>query len=190
MSYKVPVGLSNKHIHLTQEHLDILFGAGSELHPEKWLKQPGQYGSYEKVEVVGPKGTLKNVRILGPLRKASQLEISLTDARQIGIKAPIRESGDIEGTPGIKIVGPAGELQLEKGVIVASRHIHLSTEQAKEAGVVDKEIVKVQCPGERALVFENVLCRVSDAFVAEMHVDLDEGNAAQLENGQLLEIIK
>ena len=188
MPYSVPVGLSNKHIHLTEEHYKILFG-NEELKPEKWLKQPGQFGAYQKVELVGPKGSLKNVRILGPLRKASQVEISATDARTIGLSVPIRQSGDIEGTPGIKVIGPAGELQLEKGVIIASRHVHLSTDQAKEAGLKDKDIVKVWCPGERALMFENVLVRVSDSFTAEMHVDLDEGNAATLQNGQMMELI-
>jgi len=188
MAYSVPVGLSNKHIHLTEEHYKILFG-DQPLTADKWLKQPGQFGAHQKVELIGPKGSLKNVRILGPFRKASQVEISATDARTIGLKAPIRESGQLEGTPGIKVVGPCGELELERGVIIAARHVHLSTEQAAEAGLKDKDVVRVWVPGERGLMFENVLVRVSDSFVAEMHVDTDEGNAASLANGQMVDLI-
>ncbi len=188
MAYSVPVGLSNKHIHLTEEHYKILFG-DQPLTADKWLVQPGQFGAHQKVELVGPKGSLKNVRILGPFRKKSQVEISQTDARTIGLKVPLRESGHHEGTPGIKVVGPCGEVDLADGVIVAARHVHLSLEQAAEAGLKDKDVVKVWCPGERALMFENVLVRVSDSFTAEMHVDIDEGNAAALQNGQMVQLI-
>ena len=188
MPCSVPVGLSNKHIHLTEEDYKILFG-DEPLTADKWLVQPGQFGAFQKVELVGPKGSLKNVRILGPFRKKSQVEISATDARTIGLNVPIRESGQHEGTPGIKVVGPKGELTLPDGVIIASRHVHLSTAQAAEAGLKDKDVVKVWCPGERALMFENVLVRVSDSFLAEMHVDIDEGNAASLKNGQMVQLI-
>ncbi len=189
MGYKVEIGLSNKHIHLSQKDLETLFGAGAELHPSKTLKQPGQYACEEKVDVVGPKGTLKGLRVLGPTRPETQVELAKTDCRAIGINAPIRESGQLEGTPGCKLVGPAGEVELDKGVIVALRHIHLNLEQAEEAGVKDKDVVKVRVEGERALVFENVLVRASDKYEREMHIDTDEGNAAGLGNDAFGEIL-
>lgn len=189
MGYKVEIGLSNKHLHLSDSDVETLFGKGAKLHPTKYLKQPGQYACEEKVDVVGPKGTLKGLRVLGPTRPVTQVELSNTDCRTIGIKAPVRESGKLEGTPGCKLVGPAGEVELENGVIVALRHIHLNLDQAKEAGVKDKDIVKVRVEGERALTFENVLVRASDSYEREMHIDTDEGNAAGLGNDAVGEII-
>lgn len=186
---KLPIALSNKHIHLSQEHIDILFGKGHELVKFKDLSQPGQYACEEKVDLVGSKGKL-TVRVLGPARPETQVEVSLSDCFPLGVKAPIRESGDIEGTPGVKLVGPAGEVELEKGVIVASRHIHMSNEDAKAFGVEDKDIVKVRTEGPRGLVFENVLVRAKDSFKLEMHVDMEEGNAAGVKNGDLVELIK
>lgn len=178
MGYQVEVGLSNKHIHLSQEHLDILFGEGYQLTPKKDLVQPGQFASEETVDVVGPKTTFKNIRVLGPVRPETQVEISMTDARALGIKAPMRESGKLDGTPGCKLVGPCGELELEQGVMIAWRHIHLNDEQAAEAGVKDGDIVSIKVEGERGLTFDNVLVRVGPKHFREAHLDTDEGNAA------------
>lgn len=190
MGYKVPVGLSNKHLHLSEEHIEILFGKGHKLTPTKDLVQPGQFASEEKVDIVGPKGTLKDIRVLGPARPQTQIELAMTDARTIGIKAPIRESGKLEGTPGCKLIGPEGEVDLESGVMIALRHVHLSPEQAKEAGVMDKDIVSLKVNGERGLIFENVLVRSGDTHEREAHFDTDEGNAAGLVPGSTAEIIK
>ncbi|MFI3209833.1 MAG: phosphate propanoyltransferase [Peptostreptococcaceae bacterium] len=187
---KLPIALSNKHIHLSKEHVEILFGAGYELKELKALSQPGQYACEEKVDLVGPKGTLKGVRVLGPERPNTQVEISLADCFVLGVKAPIKESGDIENTPGVKLVGPNGEVELSNGVIVASRHIHMSLEDAQNFGVKDKDLVSVRTFGSRGLVFENVLVRARKDFALEMHVDVEEGNAAGVKNGELVEIIK
>ena len=187
---KLPIALSNRHLHLSQEHIEILFGRGYELTPSKDLSQPGQYACEEKVDLVGPKGTLKGVRVLGPARKQTQVEVSLADARALGVKAPVRDSGDIDNSPGAKLVGPAGEVELEKGIIVASRHIHMNMEDAEKFGVKDKDIVDVETGGERAVVFKNVLVRANPSYALEMHVDLEEGNAAGVANGDLVELIK
>lgn len=189
MSYKVPVGLSNRHLHISEKDLAILFGEGYQLTPYKELKQPGQYAAEEKVDVVGPKSTLKGVRILGPVRPETQVELAMTDARALGVDAPVKESGKLEGTPGIKLVGPKGETEIDYGAIVALRHVHLSPEQAKEAGVVDKQVVSIRFGGERGLVFDNVLVRSGEGHNREIHLDTDEGNAAGLQNGDLGEII-
>lgn len=186
----VPVGLSNRHIHLTKEHLDILFGEGYELTKMKDLSQPGQYASNEKVDVVGPKGTLKGVRILGPTRKETQIEISLTDSFVLGVTPPVRYSGDLTDSPGSKIIGPKGEVTIDKGIIAAVRHIHMHTSDAENFGVTDKEIVSVKVEGKRGLVFNNVLVRVHKEYALEMHVDIDEGNAAGLKNGSMVELLK
>lgn len=172
------VETSARHVHVTQEHLEILFGKGYELTVKKMLSQPGQYASAERVDVVGPKKTLTGVSILGPVRPATQVELSLTDARSIGVAAPIRESGDIAGTPGCKLVGPCGEVVLTEGVIAAKRHIHLTPETAAEIGVADKQIVKVKTNGQRPLIFDDVVVRVSPKFAPAMHIDTDESNAA------------
>ncbi len=190
MSYKVEIGISNKHLHLSQEDLEKLFGAGHELTPVKDLKQPGQFASEEKVDVVGHKGTLKGLRVLGPVRPETQVELAMTDARAIGIDAPIRESGVLDGTPGIKLLGPGGEIDIEKGVIIALRHIHLSEAQAKDADVVDKELVDVKTTGSRPVIFEDVLIRAGNKYEREMHLDTDEANAAGVKNDDLAEIIK
>lgn len=186
---KLPIALSNKHIHLSQADVDVLFGEGYELTHKKDLSQPGQYACEEMVEVVGPKGSTK-MRVLGPVRPESQVEVSLADARGLGIVVPVRQSGDVEGTPGCKLVGPKGEVELERGVIVASRHIHMSLEDAEKFGVKDKDIVSVQTEGERGLLFNNVLVRANPAFKLEMHVDLEEGNAAGVKNGDLVTLVK
>ena len=176
---KVLVETSARHIHVSKEALEVLFGKGYELTNKKDLSQPGQFACEEKVVVVGPKGSLK-MSILGPTRNATQVEISLTDARSIGVKAPIRESGDIAGSAGCKLVNPetGAEYEISEGVIVAKRHIHLTPEAAAEMGVADKEIVSVKIDSERTTVFGDVVVRVSDKFAPAMHIDTDEANAA------------
>jgi putative phosphotransacetylase len=190
MGYSVETGISNKHLHLREADIATLFGAGHKLTPVKELKQPGQYAADEKVDIVGPKNTLHGVRVLGPARKETQVELAVTDARGIGLTPPVRESGKLEGTPGVKLVGPAGEVDLDHGVIIALRHIHLSPDQAKEAGVQDKDIVDVKTSGHRPLIFEEVLIRSGDAHLREFHIDTDEGNAAGIGNGDFVEIVK
>ena len=177
---KVLVETSARHIHVSKEALEVLFGEGYELTNKKDLSQPGQYACEEKLEVVGPKGKLK-ASILGPVRPASQVELSLTDARSIGVAAPIRESGDVAGTPGCKLVNPinGAEYELTEGVIAAKRHIHLTPADAKEFGVEDKEIVSVKIDSNgRSTVYGDVVVRVSEKFAAAMHIDTDEANAA------------
>ena len=189
MGYKVGVGISNKHLHLSDEDLERLFGAGAKLTPFKELVQPGQFAADERVDIVGPKATFKGIRIIGPTRKQSQVEISQTDARTLGIEPPVRESGKLEGSTGIKLVGPAGEIELNEGVIVALRHIHLSPDEAMEAGLKDQDIVDVQTFGSRPLIFQDVVIRSGEAHKCEFHVDTDEANAAGIANGQEIEII-
>lgn len=190
MKKTLPIAMSNRHIHLSQKDLDILFGEGYELTKFKDLSQPGQYACEEKVDTVGPKGTIKGVRILGPVRGESQYEVSVSDAFGLGVKPVIRNSGDIEDTPGVKLVGPKGEVELDKGVIVAARHIHMHTSDAEEFDVKDKDIVSIKVDGPRGLTFDNVLVRVSDKFALEMHVDIEEGNASGIKNGDMVELVK
>lgn len=187
---KVLVETSARHVHLSAEHLEILFGKGAELTVKKMLSQPGQFACEERVTVVGPKREIKGVSILGPVRPATQVELSLTDARSIGLSAPIRESGDVAGTPGCKLVGPCGEVEIAEGVIAAKRHIHLTPADAKSFGVKDKEIVSVKIDGERNLVFGDVVVRVSEKFAAAMHIDTDESNAAAAFGEVYGEIVK
>ncbi|MDF2677151.1 MAG: phosphate propanoyltransferase [Bacillota bacterium] len=190
MNFKVPVGLSNKHVHLSVEDINTLFGEGHSLTPIKDLSQPGQFACDEKVDIVGPKRTIAGVRVLGPARKETQIELSFSDAITLGLKnTPIRDSGKLDGTPGVKLVGPKGEVELSKGTIIAARHIHMHTTDAEKYNLKDKDIVKVRVDGERALVFENVLIRVNETYALDMHVDVEEGNAAMLQNGQLVEVI-
>lgn len=189
MSMIIPIGVSARHIHLKQEHIDILFGPGYQLKVLKDLSQPGQFAAEETVEVHGPKGKFDKVRILGPARSLTQLEISRTDSFQLGIKPPVRASGDIAGTPGFRIVGPAGELTVEEGAIIAARHIHFHTSEAEKWGIKDGQMVKVKVGGERGLIFDNVLARVHDSFALDMHIDTDEANAAGVVTGDTGEII-
>ncbi len=189
MGYMVPVGVSNKHLHLSQEDLEKLFGPGAELHPSKALKQPGQYAAEEKVDILGPKGILKGVRVLGPVRPQTQVELALTDARLLGVSVPVKESGKLDNTPGLELVGPAGKAEITQGAIAALRHVHLSKEQALEAGVVDKQMVSLRVPGGRGLVFENVLVRSGVGHEKEVHLDTDEANAAGLGNDMEVEIL-
>ncbi len=179
MENKFIVETSAHHVHLTEEHIAVLFGEGAVLHNKKDLSQPGQFAAEEQVNVVGPKGTINKVRILGPARPHSQVEVSATDARALGLKAPVRESGDTDGTPGVKLVGPCGEIDLEDGVIVAKRHIHMTPADAEAFGVTDKQVVcvKLDTP-DRSLIFGDVVVRVSPKFALAMHIDTDECNAA------------
>lgn len=190
MKKELPVGLSNRHIHLSQEDIDVLFGDGYELTKAKDLAQPGQYASNEKVDVKGERGTIKGIRVLGPSRDKSQVEISLGDARTLGVDTVLRNSGDLKNTPGVKLIGPKGEVDLEDGVIIAARHIHMSTEDAERFGIKDQDKVRVKVDGPRGLIFENVLVRVSPNFKLEMHIDIEEGNAAGVKNNDIVEIIK
>jgi len=187
---KVPIGVSARHIHLTQAHVEILFGDGAVLTEMKPLTQPGQFAANETVAVYGPKGAFGKVRILGPARKATQLEVSRTDAFALGMNPPVRESGSIEGTPGIRIVGPAGEVTVDEGVIVAARHIHFHTSDAERFGISDKQLLKVRVGGDRGVVFEQVVARVSEHFALDMHIDTDEGNAAGVTTGDMGEIVE
>ncbi|MGN1399676.1 MAG: phosphate propanoyltransferase [Erysipelotrichaceae bacterium] len=178
MSEKILVETSARHIHLTQEAVEKLFGEGYQLTVKKELSQPGQFATNEKLTIVGPKGELK-ASVLGPVRSANQVELSLTDARTIGVKALVRESGDIAGTEGCKLVGPCGEVELDCGVIAAKRHIHFHSSDAQRFGVTNGEVVSVEVETNgRSLVFKDVVCRVSDKFALAMHIDTDESNAA------------
>lgn len=185
------VETSARHVHVSAEHLEILFGKGATLTHKKDLSQPGQFACEERVTIVGPKKTLPNVSILGPVRPATQVELSATDARSIGIVAPIRESGDIAGSGACKIVGPCGEIEIAEGVIVAKRHIHLTPADAEELGVKDKEVVWVKLDTDgRSTIFGDVVCRVHENFARAMHIDTDESNAVSAPRELYGEIIK
>ena len=180
MANKVLVETSARHIHLTEEAVKALYGEGAELIVKKMLSQPGQFAtSNDKITLVGPKGTLA-VSVLGPTRKANQVELSYSDARALGLKAvPVRESGDVANTPGLKMVGPVGEIEIEEGVIIAKRHIHMTPADAEAMGIVDKQVVSVKIENdERTTVYGDVVCRVHPNFALAMHIDTDECNAA------------
>jgi putative phosphotransacetylase len=188
---KILVEISARHAHVSEEHLAILFGEGYKLTPKKDLSQPGQFACEERVDLVGERGTLKNVTILGPTRPFSQVEITSTEARTLGVKALIRESGLIEGTFGCTLVGPQGSVVLDKGVIVAKRHIHVTPSEAAVYGVSDKEIIMVKVTSDdRSLIYGDVVVRVSEKFAAAMHIDTDEANAAGLSGAVFGEIIR
>ena len=188
MSRQILINISNRHLHLSADHVEILFGKSHELQNIKDLIQPGQFACDETVEIAGPKGSVKGVRVIGPERKQTQVEILVADAYKLGVPAVIRDSGDLKDTPGIKIIGPCGEVDIEEGVIAAARHLHLHTDEAAEMGYKDKDIIRVRTDGPRGIIFENVLVRVSDTYKLEMHVDVEEANAALIKNGQLGEI--
>ena len=188
--YQVPVGVSARHIHLTQEHVEILFGEGYKLTKKKEL-MGGQYACNETVTGVGLKlRAIENVRVLGPVRKASQLEISATDAMKLGVAAPIRESGNVAGSAPVAVVGPKGVIYLQEGCIIAMRHIHMSPADAAAAGVRDGDIVSVKADNERGTVFNQVKIRVNESFTLEMHIDTDEANASKIKTGDKVTIIK
>lgn len=186
----IPVGVSARHIHLSQPDLETLFGEGYQLTVKKELAQPGQYAAHERVDIVTEKATFKGVGILGPVRPKSQVEISLSDALKLGLQVPVRDSGDIKNTPGITLVGPKGTLHLLEGVIAAYRHIHMTPEDAAHFGVQNKDIVKVRLSGQRSLIFDNVAIRVHPSFALEMHLDTDEANAAMCKTGSTAELLK
>lgn len=188
---KILVETSARHVHVTEKDLETLFGEGYKLTWKKDLSQPGQFASEERVTVVGPKKELKGVSILGPCRKATQVELSLTDARSIGVSAPIRESGDLAGSAACKLIGPKGEVEVPEGVIVAKRHIHATLAEAKELGVENGEIVSVKVETEgRSLIFGDVVVRASDNYALAMHIDTDESNAAGCGREVYGEIVK
>ncbi len=180
MEKKIMVEMSARHVHVTQEALEILFGAGAKLTPKRDLSQPGQYLSEERVDLIGPKKTIANVSILGPTRPETQVEISLTDARTLGVSAPVRMSGDVGGSGAITIKGPAGEVTIEEGVVAAMRHIHMTPEDAEKMGLKDGQIVSVKVDSERGMVFNETVLRVSPKFATAMHIDTDEANAVAL----------
>lgn len=187
--FAVPVGVSARHVHLTQEHVEALFGQGYQLTKKKEL-MGGQFASNEQVTIVGTKlRAIENVRILGPVRKGSQVEVSQTDAVKLGIAAPIRESGKTEGSAPIAIVGPKGAIYLKEGCIVAKRHIHMAPEDAEKAGVRDGQTVSVKFQNERGTIFNNVQIRVQESFTLEMHIDTDEANASKIKTGEIGAII-
>jgi len=186
---KVLMETSARHAHISQEHLEVLFGKDATLTNKRELSQPGQFACEEKIEVTGPKGSFV-MSILGPTRPETQVEVSLSDARKMGLSAPIRESGDLDGSATCKIKGPVGEVELEKGLVVAKRHIHMRPEDAEPVGIVDKQIVSVKVDfNGRGLVFADVVCRVNPAYALAMHIDTDESNAAALPIGAEGEII-
>ncbi len=188
---QVLVETSARHIHLSQADLETLFGAGYELTPKKDLSQPGQFACEERVTVVGPKKELPGVSILGPVRPETQVELSLTDARSIGLSAPVRESGDVAGSAGCKLVGPKGEVEIAEGVIAAKRHIHMTPEDAAEFGVKDTQVVQVRVPSSigRTTIFDDVVVRVSPKYALAMHIDTDESNAAGVAPGTMADVI-
>ncbi len=186
---RIPVALSARHVHLRREHVEALFGKGHELTPLKDLSQPGQFACRETVEVVGPKGSLRQVRVLGPERPDSQAELSVTDGFVLGINLPVRLSGHIDGTPGGYLIGPKGAVELSQGFIVAARHIHMHPADAEMAGVENEQRVCARVVGPRSLLFDEVIVRVSPRFRTEMHLDLDEGNAAGVRDGDLVEVL-
>ena len=186
---QIPVGISNRHVHLAREDLRTLFG-GSPLEVWKDLSQPGQFAALQQVALAGPKNVLPKVRVLGPERAETQVEISPADAVYLGLgRVPVRESGQLEGTPGLTLVGPAGAVTLKKGVIIAARHIHMHPRDALFFSVADKAVVSVKTRGARGVTFHEVIIRVSEKFKLEFHVDLDEANAAYLTNQDLVEIV-
>jgi len=191
MGNKILVETSARHLHLSEQDLETLFGKGAKLTHKKDLSQPGQFACEERVDVVGPKRTLARVSVLGPTRPATQVEISLTDARSIGLDAPIRESGQVAGSPGCKLVGPKGEVELREGVIVAKRHIHMLPEDAERLNVSDKQIVNVKLETDgRTLIFGDVVVRAHHTYALAMHIDTDEGNAAGCFGEVYAEIVK
>lgn len=188
---KIPVGISGRHLHLSQEHLEILFGKGYQLTKLKDLSQPGQYACEEKVDVYSPAGKLQaGVRILGPVRSQTQVEISRSDAIRGKFVAPVRSSGSVKGSGAARLVGPKGEVEITEGVIIADRHIHFSVEEAKEFGVQDREVVSIYVEGEKSGILDNVLCRVSPKFLLDCHLDTDDGAAFGLSNGDQVTLVK
>lgn len=187
---KIPVSISARHIHLNREALDVLYGEGYELTVFKELSQPGQFASNEKLTVAGPKGSFQGVRILGPLRGANQVEVSMTDARKLGIDPPVRSSGDIKGSAAVTLIGPRGSVVLEEGCIVSERHIHMSPADAEHYDVLDMEKVMVKVHNAKGGILDNVFVRVRDDFELDMHIDTDDANAFLIKNSDWIELVK
>ena len=187
---EIPVGISNRHIHLSQADLDALFGAGYELTKMKDLSQPGQYACKETVTVVGPKGAIEKVRILGPVRKATQIEVIAGDSFKLGVAGDVRMSGDLAGTRGVTLVGPKGSVQTKEGLIVAQRHIHMTLADAARLGVKDGDIVDIKVTGNRGGIFSNVAIRANDSSALECHLDTEEANAMGLTSKSTITIVK
>lgn len=185
----VPVGVSNRHIHLCRAHVEKLFGEGHALTIRKPLSQPGQFACEETLTLVGPRGEMQGVRVLGPERGATQVELSVTDAVKLGVQPVVRMSGDTAGTPGIRIVGPAGSVELSQGVIIAARHLHCSSEQAAALGLHNGQTIRIRTGGARSVVLENVVVRCGSGHDLELHLDFDEANGALLQNGSMVEIL-
>lgn len=190
MDYKVPVGISARHVHLSQEAIEVLFGKGYELTVFKPIKQPNQYASNEFVDLIGSKGEISRVRILGPARKDVQVEISASDARKLGVKPVVRGSGDIANTPSLKLRGPKGEYTIQEGVIVAERHVHMTPANASVVGVADGDKVSVEIEGEKGGILGNVVVRVSEAYKLELHIDTDDASAFLVSPNSFVKIIK
>ena len=186
----VQIEVSARHVHLDKESVEALFGVGHKLTPKRELSQPGQYLKEERVDVIGPKGSFKNVAVLGPERKHVQVEVSFSDAFALGINPPIRQSGDTKGSASVKLVGPKGEITIDEGAIVALRHVHMTPEDAERLGLVDNQVVSVEALTDRKLVFEDTVIRVSPKFRTRMHVDVDEAGAAHIAGFALGKIIK
>ena len=190
MSVKIPIETSARHIHVSREDFEILFGQDAELHYVKELSQPGQYLCQERLTVRGPSGQFENMAILGPFRKETQVEVSLTDTRKLGVPGVIRQSGDTEGTPGCTLIGPLGKLDIPKGVIVAKRHIHMTPDDAERLGIKDNDEVDVEIETAKPTRYYNVQVRVRSDFDTEMHIDTDDANASGIKNGDKIRIIR
>ena len=186
----VPVGISARHVHLSQDHLEILFGKGHELTYLKALSQPGQFAAQEQVEVIGPKGSIKNIRILGPIRSNTQVEVAASDLRTLGVKAPVRGSGNIEDTPGATIRGPVGEVIIPRGIIVAERHLHMSDDDARDFELKNDDVISVIVEGKKGGVMGDIVVRVNKDYALDLHIDTDDANAFNLAQGQRLKIQK
>ena len=185
----IPAAVSGRHVHLCDEHIKVLFGSGYTLRRLKDLSQPGQFACEETVSIKGSKGTIEHIRVLAPARKDTQVEISVTDTYALGIKPVVRMSGDTSKTPGCMIIGPAGKVELAQGVIISKRHLHISKEQGEAYGLKSGDVIGARCKGERGIVIENIAVRLGDGHDLEIHLDMDEANAAMLKNGDLLEIV-
>jgi len=186
----VPVGISGRHIHLSRDDMEALFGPGYELSVLRELSQPGEFAARETVTIVGPKGVLESIRVLGPVRDYTQVEVSMSDGFRLGAKPPVRESGDLEGTPGIAVIGPAGAINLSRGLILALRHIHMATAQAEVFNLCNDQIVQVYVPGIRGMILNNVVVRTKPDSRLELHLDTDEANAALLSSGDTVKILR
>lgn len=190
LNIEVPAGVSNRHVHLSLQDFHTLFGEEAELHLLKSLGQPGEFACQESLTVIGPRGVIEQVRVIGPIRSATQVEVTMTDAFRLGYKPPVRDSGNIDKTPGITIAGPKGVVILQEGLILAQRHIHMHTSDAEKLGLKNYEMLRVHVSSVRGIIFENVLLRVRDTYALEFHVDTDEANACLLRNGDIVKILR